>query len=57
LELNPANATLHYYRGVVYASMGQPEKAIADLERYLEMQPFGQNSVLAEGLLDELRSE
>ncbi len=39
IELNPAGAAEHRDRGLLYAKLGAPEAAVADLERYTSLSP------------------
>jgi regulator of sirC expression with transglutaminase-like and TPR domain len=55
LRIEPWNATLVGERGMLYYRQGQPERALADLERYVGAAAPGAVSSGARRLLDELR--
>jgi tetratricopeptide (TPR) repeat protein len=46
----------YYYRAAVWRQIGETEKAIRDLETYLEARPAGLVSAWAQALLDELQA-
>lgn len=46
----------YYYRAAVWQQIGEEEKAIRDLETYLEARPAGLVSAWAQTLLDELQA-
>ena len=46
----------YYYRAAVWQQIGEREKAIRDLETYLEARPAGLVSAWAQTLLDELQA-
>jgi len=54
---NPEAAPAYFNRGLVRASLGEPKLAIADLERYLRLQPNAPDRPAVEKLLGTLRRQ
>jgi tetratricopeptide (TPR) repeat protein len=57
LAENPEAAPAYFNRGLVHASLGEPKLAIADLERYLRLQPQAPDRPAVERLLVTLRRQ
>ena len=57
LELNPELAQVYFCRGLVYHSTGEYDKALADLERYLELGTAPPQRNVATQLIREIRGE
>jgi len=51
-EFGPA----YFNAGIFYRATGQTDKAIANLERYLELEPEGSNAAAATSILAELQA-
>ncbi len=56
VELDDAHALGHYQLGMVYVNQGKSEEAIAQLEKYLELEPDGPQAATATGLLGYLKT-
>jgi tetratricopeptide (TPR) repeat protein len=57
LAENPEAAPAYFNRGLVHASIGEPKLAIADLDRYLRLQPQAPDRPAVEKLLATLRRQ
>ncbi|GAG06082.1 unnamed protein product, partial [marine sediment metagenome] len=55
IQLDSRLADAYYQLGLVYINKAENEKAISNLERYLELQPEGQNAETARSLLKFLK--
>lgn len=55
IQLDSRLADAYYQLGLVYINKAKNEKAISNLERYLELQPEGQNAETARSLLEFLK--
>lgn len=53
---SPDFAPAYFNAGVIYRFAGQPDKAVANLERYLELEPEGNSASAAENLLAEIKA-
>ncbi len=54
VQSNPTHAMGHYRLALVHVGQGDTDKAIAHIEKYLELQPDGPNAAAAKGLLKTL---
>jgi tetratricopeptide (TPR) repeat protein len=57
VEMRPDWADAYYNRAVAYLAASRPEAAMADLERYHQLLPFGMTDPEASAELERLRSE
>jgi regulator of sirC expression with transglutaminase-like and TPR domain len=57
IELNPNLAEGYYNRGTAYRRLGDPEHAIHDYERYLQLAPDGPQQKEVRSLIKQLESE
>ncbi len=57
VKLDNKFAPPYYYLGLAYTNKGENEKAIANLEKFLELQPEGANSENARSLLKFLKGK
>jgi tetratricopeptide (TPR) repeat protein len=57
LELDPTFAVAYYQLGMVSVNKGANEEAIAEFEKYLELEPDGANVATATGILDHLKQQ
>lgn len=55
LEMRPYWSDAHYNRGLALAGLGQEEAAAADLQRYLELNPYADDEALVLARVQQLR--
>jgi len=54
VQLDPKNADAYYYLGTLYEQLNQPNLAIPEYRKYLQLAPGGQNAADARSRLKEL---
>jgi lipoprotein NlpI len=57
VEIDPNLADAYYQLGLSYVNKAESEKAISNLEKYLELQPEGQYAETARSLLEYLKKK
>jgi len=55
IKLDPKLADAYYQLGMAYVNKGENEKAISNLEKYLELEPEGKNANTAKSILKFLK--
>jgi len=57
IKLDPKLADTYYQLGMAYVNKGENEKAISNLEKYLELEPQGKNANTAQSILNFLKDQ
>jgi cytochrome c-type biogenesis protein CcmH/NrfG len=57
LELDPSFPMAHYQLGMVDLNKGLNAEAIAEFEKYLELEPEGANAATATGIINHLKQQ